>query len=71
MKDWINWEEHPAPEDVRGIFIKYEDGFICCDLYCRESKKRKYRSQKIISWRFMERTDPNEKTIQCSVPGVE
>ncbi len=53
QNDWISWSEHPAPEDVRGFFIKYEDG-----IYVDESK--------ILGWRFMDRRDPSEKTIQCN-----
>ena len=66
-KEWIDWNKHTPPEDIRGIFIKYEDGFIGSDRYDYETKKRKYRDSKILGWRFMERGDPNIKTIQCNV----
>ena len=64
--EWIDWKLHPVPEDVRGILIKYEDG-VFADRYDYETKKRKYREGKeIIGWRFMERGDPNDKSILCS-----
>ena len=62
--NWIDWNEFPVPEDIRGILIKYEDG-VFSDRYNHVTKKRKYRDSKIIGWRFMERSDPNAKTIQC------
>lgn len=65
MTEWIDWEMHPVPEDIKGIFIKYEDG-IFSDKYDYETKKRKYRDKKILGWRFMKRPDPEEKTIQCT-----
>ncbi len=64
MEEWINWEDHPVPEDIRGILIKYEDG-IFSDRY-DETGKRKYREEKkILGWKFMERHDPSKKSIQC------
>ena len=65
MENFISWKEHPVPDDIRGIFIKYEDGFLDCDRYDRETKNRKYRDSAVIGWKFMERKDPNEKNIQC------
>ncbi len=62
--DWIDWKIHPVPDDVKGIFIKYSDG-IFADRYDHVSKKRKYRDSEIIGWKFMERRDPNAKSIQC------
>lgn len=67
MNEWIEWDKFPVPEDVRGIFIKYEDG-IYSDRYDFHTKKRKYRNSKIIGWKFIERKDPNERTIQCNQP---
>lgn len=63
MQEFIDWEKFPVPEDVKGIFIKYEDGYIGCDRYDHETKKRKYRDSKIVGWKFMERT--SQKSIQC------
>jgi hypothetical protein len=65
-EDWINWNKFPVPEDIKGIFIKYEDGFTEADRYDYETKKRKYRDSKIMGWKFMERRDPNKKFVQCS-----
>lgn len=62
--EWISWDKFPVPEDVKGIFIKYEDG-VYSDRYCHISKKRKYRDSRIISWKFMERTDHNQKSIKA------
>lgn len=63
MTEWIDWENHPVPEDIRGFFIKYESGFIDCDRYDHETKKRKYRDEKIVSWEFMER--PKGKSVKA------
>ena len=65
-KGWIDWERFTPPDDVKGIFIIYEDNFIDCDRYDCETKKRKYRDSKILGWKFMKRSDPNAKTIQCN-----
>ena len=61
--EWIDWEKFPVPEDIKGFFIKYEDGFIDCDRYDYKTKERKFRNSKVIGWKFMERTD--EKSILC------
>lgn len=64
--EWISWQEHPVPDDVRGILIKYDDG-VFPDRYDEATKKRKYRVGKdILGWRWMERSDPNKKSIQCA-----
>jgi len=65
MSEWIDWNEHPVPDDVKGFFIKYEDGFIDCDRYCYETKERKYRNSKPIGWKFMERRSKDAKSVQC------
>lgn len=65
MNEWVDWENHPVHDDIKGIFIKYEDGFIDCDRYYYKTKERKYRNSKPIGWKFMERKDPSSKTIQC------
>ena len=54
MSEWIPWAEHPVPEDVRGLLIKYDDG-VFSDRYDYETKKRVYRNSPIIGWKFMER----------------
>jgi hypothetical protein len=64
MDDWIDWNKHTPPDDIRGIFILYEDG-IYVDRYDYETKKRKFRDSKIVGWRFMERGTINAKSIQC------
>jgi len=64
---WIDWNEFPVPEDVRGLLFLYEDGSVYPDRYSPETKKRKYRDCKIVGWKFMERRNPNEKSIQCNV----
>lgn len=64
MNDWIDWNKFPVPEDIRGIFIKYEEG-IYSDKYDYETKKRKYLSSKILGWKFIPRRDPNEKSVRC------
>ena len=67
MSEWISWLDHPVPDDVHGILIKYNDG-VFPDRYEFETKKRKYREGKAISgWKFMERRDPNLKSIQCGI----
>lgn len=67
MEKWISWEDHPVPEDVRGFFIKYEDGAIWSDRYDHETKKRVFKEKhgKVIGWRWMERSDPNKKTFHA------
>ena len=65
MDDWIDWDKHTPPDDIRGFFIKYEDGFISSDTYDYKTCKRKFRDSKIVGWRFIERRDPNVKSIQC------
>lgn len=68
MNEWISWFDHPVPEDVKGILIKYDDG-VFSDRYNFETKKRKYREgHMILGWKFMERSDPNKKSIQCNQP---
>lgn len=63
--EWISWFDHPVPEDVRGILIKYDDG-IFSDLYDHTTKKRKYREGRmILGWKFMDRCDPNTKSVLC------
>ena len=62
MSEWISWDEHPVPEDVRGIFIKYEDG-VYADSYDYETKQRRYRNSKILGWKFIERRE--SATILC------
>lgn len=64
-EEWIDWYKHTPPEDIKGILIKYEDGFIDSDRYDFKTKKKKYRDCKILGWKFMERGDPNRKTVQC------
>jgi hypothetical protein len=64
--EWIDWEKFPVPESVFGILIKYEDG-IFSDRYDHKTGKRKYRPSKILGWRFMERSDPNKKSVQCQI----
>lgn len=67
MSEWISWVDHPVPEDIRGILIKYDDG-VFSDRYDYETKKRKYRERKmILGWKFMERSDPNKKSVQAIV----
>ena len=66
MNEWIDWDTHPVPNDVRGILIKYEIG-VFSDRYDSENK-RVYKDSKIIGWKFLPRTDPNEKTILCKQP---
>lgn len=62
--NWISWVEHPVPNDIRGILIKYDDG-VYSDRYDHETGKRKYREgHAIIGWKFMERSDPNTMTSQ-------
>lgn len=63
MTDWIDWKTHPVPEDVRGIFIKYENG-IYSDRYDHTTGKRKYKSYKILGWKFIDRSDPNKKSVK-------
>lgn len=65
MNEWIDWEKYPPSKKTKGFFIKYESGFIDCDRYDHETKKRKYRDEKIVSWKFMERS--NKKSIQAVV----
>lgn len=63
--EWISFFDHPVPEDVKGILIKYDDG-VFSDRYDPKTKKRKYREGKmILGWKFIERRDPNEKSVQC------
>ena len=63
--EWICWMHHPVPDDVKGILIKYSDG-IYPDRYDSETGKRKYRhGQSNEGWKFMERSDPNDKSIQA------
>jgi hypothetical protein len=63
--EWIDWEKHSPPEDVKGFFIKYEDGFIGCDQYHHDTKCRKYRDSKPIAWKFMERRSKDEKSVHA------
>ncbi len=65
IEDFISWKNHPVPEDIRGFFIKYEDGFVDCDRYDFYTKKRKYRNSQIIGWKFIERRNDEEKSILC------
>jgi hypothetical protein len=62
--EWISWNEHPVPNDVKGILIKYEDG-VFGDRYDLETGERKYRDSKIVGWKFMVRRDLTKKTLQC------
>lgn len=68
MSEWISWFDHPVPDDVKGILIKYDDG-IFSDRYDFETNKRKYREgHMILGWKFMERSNPSQKSIQCNQP---
>jgi len=67
MEEWISWEKFPVPEDVKGILIKYEDG-IFSDRYDFKTKRREYRDSKILGWKWMERSDPNKKSVLCNQP---
>ncbi len=65
MKEWISWFDHPVPEDVKGILIQYDDG-IFSDRYDYHTGKRSYREgHAILGWKFMERIDQSEQSVQC------
>ena len=64
MSEWISWVDHPPPDDIKGILIKYTDG-VYSDRYDFETKKRIYREgEAVVGWKFMERSDPTKKTHQ-------
>jgi hypothetical protein len=65
--DWIKWEEHPVPKDVRGILIKYSDGKIFSDRYNEDGSRKFYENSTPMEWKFMERTSPDQKSVQCLV----
>lgn len=65
--EWVSWFDHPVPEDVRGILIKYDDG-IRADRYDPVTKRRVHPEGKaILGWRFMERCDRSVKTVQLVI----
>ena len=66
MSGWISWEDHPVPDDVKGIIILYEDGAYP-ERRDHETGKRKYRDSKIVAWNFIPRSDPTRKTVQCII----
>lgn len=61
---WISWKDHPVPNDVKGIIIKYYHG-VFSDRYDINTGKRKYNGIP-MAWKFMDRKDPDSKSIQCS-----
>ena len=67
MSDWIDWDKHPVPDDVKGVFIKYEDGFVETDRYFCETKERKYRDSKVVAWRFIDRRGKDENSVFSNI----
>lgn len=63
--EWIPWNIHPVPNDVKGILIKYDIG-VFCDRY-DEQGQRIYKSKEIIGWKFTERRTSSDKSIQCEI----
>jgi hypothetical protein len=66
MIEWISFEDHPVPDDIRGLFFKYPDGSIFLDRYYEDSSRKFHDGILPTHWRFMERRNPNERTVQAS-----
>lgn len=62
MDEWWPWNEG-VPDDVKGIFIKYEDDFIKIDEYHSDGR-RKYRECRPVEWKFIKRSGPTRKTVR-------
>jgi hypothetical protein len=66
--EWIDWENFTPPKDVRGIFIKFDSGQVWTDAHfygSNEYKSKTIGNAKPIGWKFMQRSDPNKKSIQA------
>jgi hypothetical protein len=66
MIEWISYKDHPVPDDIRGLLFKYPDGSIFPDWYKEDSTRRFYNGILPTHWIFMERRNPNERTVQAS-----
>lgn len=67
-KVWIKWDVMAPPEDIKGYFIKFDDGKIWTDAHYFGSKDFKAKScgkANPVEWTFMER-QRLEKSIKCS-----
>lgn len=65
---WIKWEHLVPPKDVKGIFIRFDNEQIWTDAHfygSPEYKAKTIGNAKPVSWTFMERRNPNEKSVQC------
>jgi len=63
---WIKWDDLTPPEDVKGIFIKFDNDQIWTDAHFRGSdgyRTKVMGNAKPIAWTFMERSDPGKKSI--------
>lgn len=64
MVQWISWIHHPVPDDVHGIFIKYNDG-VYPDRYDSHGKRIYREGKAITGWRFIDRIRDDHTSIQC------
>ena len=64
VENWISWKENPPPEDIKGLFILYDDDLVYSDRYDPITKKRIFKGNP-IGWKFIPRRDLNEKSIKA------
>ncbi len=64
LDEWIDWCKFTPPDDVKGLFIKYADGSVFSDSYNSDGTRRHKRDSPLF-WKFMDRRDFSEKTMQA------
>ena len=63
---WVKWKDLQPPKGVKGILIRFDNGRVWTDAHYYgydEYRKKTVGDAMPVSWTFMDRKDPSEKSI--------